>query len=296
MKTAYSTAIFLLLAISTANSAVVNVTCPHANDISPCECYHESAQIWCTGKDIDDLTLSRVSPNVVTEHGIFHLLLIRDTKVKSIEKHAFINVSFERIFIENNHDLTYIDPEAFRSGNVTLLVVQNNPELETNETFAVARHLKPSDSIEFNGNYFKQIPAEAFIGDPNTSTLNYLYLSNNTYNERIGRNAFLGHPRLRQLGLDNNNIHTIDDYGLNISAAVTLGHRLTVHLEANKLSSKSFNNNTIIIPRNVYATFHLENNLFTELSEECSGHWLLRDTSLCSPEISSPATADWSGL
>ncbi len=164
--------------------------------------------------------------------------------------------------------MTHIDSEAFLKGNLSSLVVQNNPLLLSNDIFDLARNLTPSFAIEYNANYIKEIPANAFASDPNKSTISQIFLSNNTYNERIGQNAFIGNPHLTMLGLDNNNIHTIDDYGLNFTSAKTTGHQLTIYLQNNKLNSYSFNPNTIVIPRTIYATFHFENNAFNDLNED----------------------------
>jgi hypothetical protein len=147
-------------------------------------------------------------------------------------------------------------------------VVQNNPLLSSNDIFDLARNLTPSFSIEYNANYIKEIPENAFASDPHKSTISQIFLSNNTYNGRIGKNAFIGNPHLTLLGLDNNNIHTIDDYGLNFTSAKITGHQLTIYLQNNKLNSYSFNPNTIVIPRTIYATFHFENNAFNDLNED----------------------------
>ncbi len=163
--------------------------------------------------------------------------------------------------------MTHIDSEAFLRGNVSSLVIQNNPMLSSNDIFDLARNLTPSDSIEFNENYIKEIPANAFAFDPHKSTITRIFLSNNTYNERIGKNAFIGNPHLTHLGLDNNNITTIDDYGLNFTSATTPGHNLSINLNNNRLNSNSFNNNTIVIPRGINVTFYLENNVFDDLNE-----------------------------
>jgi len=147
-------------------------------------------------------------------------------------------------------------------------VVQNNPLLSSNDIFDLARNLTPSESIEFNNNFIKEIPENAFASDPHKSLVTRIYLSNNTYNERIGKNAFIGNPHLTYLGLDNNNIHTIADYGLNFTDPTTSGHRLTVYLNSNRLNSYSFNRHKIVVPSNLRVDFHLENNAFNDLNED----------------------------
>jgi len=264
----YRIIVALSLICSFANCAVNNVTCPEEKDITPCVCYPHSAQIYCVGPNIDESHITKVGPKIKTENGLFHILLIRETKLKTIPKHAFSGAEFVKIYVENNHDLTHIDSEAFLKGNLSSLVVQNNPLLLSNDIFDLARNLTPSFSIEYNANYIKEIPANAFASDPNKSTISQIFLSNNSYNERIGQNAFIGNPHLTMLGLDNNNIHTIDDYGLNFTSAKTTGHQLTIYLQNNKLNSYSFNPNTIVIPRTIYATFHFENNAFNDLNED----------------------------
>jgi len=86
---------------SVAYCAVHNVTCPKAADIKPCECYTESAQIYCNGIDFDDNHVKTIGPRVKTDNGLFHLLLIRETKLKTIPKLAFNESKFEKIFIES---------------------------------------------------------------------------------------------------------------------------------------------------------------------------------------------------
>jgi hypothetical protein len=164
--------------------------------------------------------------------------------------------------------LVHIDPDAFKKGNTTSLQIQNNPMLSSNDIFHVAHNLTPSHSIYFDNNYIKEIPANAFASDPHKSKIESIFLSHNIYNTKIGKNAFIGNPHLGKLGLDHNNIHIIEDHGLSFTAAQTLGHHLIVYLNNNKLSSKSFNKHTIVIPHNTYATFHLQNNSFTDFNEE----------------------------
>jgi len=132
----------------------------------------------------------------------------------------------------------------------------------------LATNLTPSYAIYFDNNFIKEIPANAFESDPHKSKVESIFLSHNIYNVKVGKNAFIGNPHLSRLGLDHNNIHTIDDYGLNFTARPTLGHHITIYLQNNKLSSKSFNQNTILIPNNTYVTFHLQNNSFTDFNEE----------------------------
>ncbi len=90
----------LSLIIAVSYCSVQNVTCPANEDINPCVCYSHSAQIYCIGSNIDENQIARIGPKVKTEHGIFHLLLIRETKIKTIPKNAFAS-KFEKIFIES---------------------------------------------------------------------------------------------------------------------------------------------------------------------------------------------------
>ena len=90
--------------LSIGNCVVNNVTCPLPEDISPCICYSETAQIYCVGKDIDDTHLKAIGPKLKTDHGLFHLLYIHNTKLKSIAKHEVFNAKFERIIIEGKNN------------------------------------------------------------------------------------------------------------------------------------------------------------------------------------------------
>jgi len=74
----------------------------------------------------------------------------------------------------------------------------NNPKLLDNSIFELARNLNPTESIGFIGNAIKEIPANAFNVNHTKSSLKYFLLTNNKI-EKIGANAFLGHPNLLQI-------------------------------------------------------------------------------------------------
>jgi len=260
--------ILLFCLASNAFADVVNVICPAEVDIAPCQCFPKTAQIHCLGKEITDENIKTIGSKLKSDKGVFHLLYISETKITKIEKNSLTQSAFERIFISENHDLVGIDPDAFLAGHLSGLVIHNNPQLQTPDIFVLARNLAPTSTIEINGNFIKEIPEMAFEPKSGNSPLETIYLSNNTYNEKIGKNAFLGHPNLTQLALDNNDIKKVDDYAFNFTNPPTARHHLNISLNNNKLDGTSFTNNSFIIPSNLYLTLHLENNAFTNLPEE----------------------------
>ncbi len=98
----------LSLICSFANCAVNNVTCPEEKDITPCVCYPHSAQIYCVGPNIDESHITKVGPKIKTENGLFHILLIRETKLKTIPKHAFSGAEFVKIYVESKKIQKYL--------------------------------------------------------------------------------------------------------------------------------------------------------------------------------------------
>jgi hypothetical protein len=60
------------------------------------------------GPNIDESHITKVGPKIKTEDGLFNILLIRETKLKAIPKHAFSGAKFVKIYIESKKIQKYL--------------------------------------------------------------------------------------------------------------------------------------------------------------------------------------------
>jgi hypothetical protein len=60
------------------------------------------------GPNIDESHITKVGPKIKTENGLFHILLIRETKLKTIPKHAFSGAEFVKIYVESKKIQKYL--------------------------------------------------------------------------------------------------------------------------------------------------------------------------------------------
>jgi len=220
----------------------------------------------CSGLQVTDEAIKRVGARITEKAymGNFRTLTISSTSITKLEKNTFANLFFENIIIEINNQLISIDGEAFSKHPVKRLFIKYNPKLEDTKIFDLVNHLQVYDTIELDGNAFKEIPSNAFKSDDTQYSPQNIYLSNNKI-EKIGTNAFSSLPSLIHLSLDNNLISHIEDNAINLNQ--NQNKNLFIELKNNSLTAKSLTKNSIIIPSDSTATLGLEYNQLTDLPE-----------------------------
>jgi hypothetical protein len=189
--------------------------------------------------------------------------------VTEIEKNTFSQTIFDYIHIDNNQKLVKIDSHAFKSSPaMKSLMLVNNPKLSDNSIFELARNLNPTESIGFVGNGIKEIPANAFNVNHTISSLKYFLLTNNKI-EKIGANAFLGHPNLLQITLHHNHILQLDNNSLKLDYSKNGEHDglVFIFLSSNNLTASSFSAKTFGDIQHNALTVDLESNQIHELPE-----------------------------
>jgi len=147
-------------------------------------------------------------------------------------------------------------------------MIVNNPELSDNSVFELARNLNPTENIGFIGNGIKEIPANAFAANHSNSKLKYILLNNNKI-QKIGANAFAGHPNLLQITLHHNHIEHLENNSLKLDYSNNGAHNglVFVFLNNNNLTADSFSPQTFGDIQQNSISLDLESNHLHELPQ-----------------------------
>ncbi len=170
----------------------------------------------------------------------------------------------DQIFIENNKNLNTISSNAFARGIRKSLVIRDNPKLNDTKIFDLARHLEPSETIEFDNNNLTEVPETGLMLNSNSSSksLKHIYLNSNKIT-KILNSSFEGLRNLEILSLNNNQISKIDETGLKFGDGINV----TVLLNNNHLTYEAFKGIKESNPNIIHLSLHLENNRIDDLPE-----------------------------
>ncbi len=259
----------ITLFIININSVISDPNCPEYDSISPCRCFSISEtqqQIECAGEEIDEHVLQQIASKITNSGQKFFELHIHDTKITELSANLFSAAVFTNIIVENNDDLKEVDSLAFKKETTTKLIFRRNKSLEDQRLFELARHLEPTDTIDFSSNSLLEVPENAFTtATPAKNKLKRIFLNQNKISS-IHSNAFSGLPMLNTLALDFNEIQEIFEKGLELRAG-TSPRNIVVKLNNNKLSETCFKRDAIVVPENVTLGLYLEYNDFTYLPQ-----------------------------
>jgi Leucine-rich repeat (LRR) protein len=226
----------LLLCLVFVADASCEKICPDNTAIAPCKCYEVSKQIVCSDPTLKGDDLHKAFQNV---NSTFNILHIHDTKQPLIIKNGTFGKSkFGKIFIVRNDELTEIEELAFQSSDMTTaLVINNNPKLLGTHLFAIANKLGAQlEYVEFDKNGISEIKTKAF-NDPTFAKLKHIRLdAQSTGLKRVAADTFGQLPELRQLSLDHNNLETLDDNSIDLTATkLNKTDHISLFLNNNKL-------------------------------------------------------------
>jgi hypothetical protein len=192
--------------------------------------------------------------------------MIVNTSVVHIYNDTITAKDYFIISIVANQNLTSIESHAF-SGNVKNFDFFANFKADKS-IFTALKNLNITEKIEMNSNNFSVIPENAFKSSAKQINLFLNYI------KKIGSNAFSSLPNLEFLNLKNNLIDGIDNYGLNFT---TNKMNKTISLFNNRLSSKSFADNSLPKLANNSITINLKENFIDKLPEKVFKPFLQED-------------------
>jgi hypothetical protein len=211
----------------------------------------------CEGDQVTSHRLKFIGQQIKAKDFHFDGISIVNTSVVHIYNDTITANDYFFIYIAGNQNLTSIESHAF-SGDVKVFEFFANLKADKS-IFTAMKNLNITEMIQMNFNNFSVIPENAFESSAKQINLVYNYI------RKIGSNAFSSLPNLEFLNLKNNLIDAIDNYGLNFTMNKL---NKTISLFNNRLSSKSFADNSLPKLANNSMTINLKENFIDKLPEK----------------------------
>uniref|UniRef100_A0A023GEN4 Putative membrane glycoprotein lig-1 ixodes scapularis membrane glycoprotein lig-1 n=1 Tax=Amblyomma triste TaxID=251400 RepID=A0A023GEN4_AMBTT len=198
------------IALSACMGLVI-ANCPNEASLQPCTCDHFGINCMRAQSATHLKQAFRNSTPATRDHK---QLWIQKTPITTFPKDVLGRFRFSEVHIELNPNLTSFSLDALTNSNLLLTILSLYGNALATFEFSKLRRFPNLAALNLAENRLTRIPDNAFA----SAKLQKLYLSNNPITS-IGTGAFFHLVGLRELGLENTRLVTLQGFSLSLPQA-----------------------------------------------------------------------------